>query len=212
LDESLKRLKTDHIDLWQAHEVIYYNDPDMLSAPGGALEALDEAKRAGKVRFVGFTGHKSPDIHNKMLELYKFDAAQMPLNVMDAHFQSFVQNVVPRCLELGVGIIGMKSFGDPHILKSGTVTPEEALGYTLSLPVSTVVAGIDRMEVLKQDLRIAGGFESLPQERIDEILAKTAPANISGDGRYELYKTSKQYDADPGRKTHGFPPIKELTY
>jgi predicted aldo/keto reductase-like oxidoreductase len=212
LDESLKRLKTDHIDLWQAHEVIYYNDPDILSAPGGALEALDEAKRAGKVRFAGFTGHKSPDILNRMLELYKFDTAQMPLNVMDAHFQSFAENVVPRCLELGVGIIGMKSFGDPHILKSGIVTPEEALGYALSLPVSTVVAGIDRMEVLEQDLKIARGFQPLSQERIDDILSKTAPINISGDGRYELYKTSKQYDADPGRKTHGFPSIKDLPF
>lgn len=209
LDESLRRLKTDHVDLWQIHEIVYEIDPDLVSAPGGAIEALDEAKRMGKTRFVGFTGHKSPELHERMLGLYDFDTVQMPLNVMDAHFMSFVRNIVPKCIERKIGIIGMKPFGDHHILQSGVVTPEEALGYSLSLPASVVVTGIDRMEILEQDLRIAKGFEGFSQEKIAEILAKTAPIEISGDGRYELYKTSMEFDAEPGREAHGFPSMAE---
>lgn len=212
LDESLRRLKTDCVDLWQIHEVIYHNDPDLLSAPGGALEALDEARRMGKTRLVGFTGHKTPLIHARMLDLFKFDTVQMPLNVMDAHFMSFAKSIVPKCLELGIGIIGMKPFGDPHVLNGKFVTPEEALGYSLSLPVSVVITGMDKMEVLEQDLRIARGFQPFSEEKMAEILAKTASMEISGDGRYELYKTSKQYDADPGRKTHGFPPLEKMPH
>ncbi|MHB0913564.1 MAG: aldo/keto reductase [Armatimonadota bacterium] len=210
LDTELRRMRTDHADLLQLHEIVYPTDPDLVSAPGGALEALDEAKRVGKARFVGFTGHKSPTLHLRMLELYPFDTAQMPLNVMDAHFMSFAQHVIPLCLTLEVGVIGMKPFGDPHIVESGVVTPREALGYALSLPVSTMVTGIDNTAVLEQDIEIARGFAPFSQEELDRILAKTAPLDVSGDGRYELYKTSKQFDADYGRKLHGFPTSDEL--
>src|SRR5665648_333807 len=137
LDESLRRLQTDHLDLWQIHEVAYYNDPELLSAPGGALEALDEARQAGKTRFLGFTGHKDPELHLETLDLFDFDAVQLPLNVMDHHFRSFEREVLPVLLERDLGVIGMKSFGDRVIRDSGVVDAREAVDYVLNLPVSS---------------------------------------------------------------------------
>lgn len=192
LDESLRRLQTDHLDLWQMHAMGSQDDVDKVSAPGGALEALDEAKRAGKARFVGFTGHRDPQIHLRTLDLYDFATVQMPLNVMDAHYRSFRENVLPVLLQRHIGVIGMKSLSSGHVLLSGVVTPQEAIGYALSLPTSVVVCGMDSMRILEQNLEIARGFTSMMPERIDEILAKTAPAEISGDGRYENYKTSRE--------------------
>lgn len=210
LVESLKRLKTDYVDLWQIHEIIYENDPDLISRPGGVLEALDEAKRSGKIRFAGFTGHKDPALHLRTLDLYPFDTVQMPVNVMDAHFRSFQKEVLPVLVERDIGVIAMKSFGDPHVLKSGLVTPEEALRYVLTMPVSTVVTGIDSMDVLDQNIQIARNFQPMSGAEIEDILARTALLDVSGNGRYELYKTSKQYDADPGRIVHGFPTMEEV--
>lgn len=210
LDDSLRRLKTDYLDLWQIHEVIYYNDPEWLRAPGGAIEALDEAKQSGKVRFVGFTGHKDPAIFMRMLGMYEFDTLQMPVNVMDAHFRSFEKQVLPAANEREIGVIGMKSFGDNYILRSGIVTAEEAMSYSLSQQISVLVAGIDSMDVLNQDLEIVRNFEPLTSGQVRAILQKTAPSDVSGDGRYELYKTSKRFDADEGRRQHGFPSMKEL--
>ncbi|MHB0936040.1 MAG: aldo/keto reductase [Armatimonadota bacterium] len=210
LDESLKRLKTDHLDLWQLHEVVYDNDPYLAGAPGGALEAMVEAKQRGKVRFLGFTGHKDPALHLRMLDLFPFEAMQIPLNVMDAHFRSFERQVLPVALARNVGIIGMKAFGDPCIVAGGMVTPHEALSYSLSLPAATVVTGIDSMAVLQQNLEIARGFQPLSAEAVTAILQKTASPTVSGDGRYELYKISMKHDADPGRRTHGMPLQKEM--
>ncbi len=212
LDDSLRRLGTDHLDLWQLHEVVYETDPDLASAPGGALEALDEAKRAGKVRFVGFTGHKDPAIHLRMLDLFTFDTVQLPLNVMDAHFRSFERLVLPRLVEQQVGVIGMKSFGDGEIVRSGVVTPEEALAYALSLPVSTVVKGMESRRDLDTNLGVARGFHPLGAGDLERIRAKTAPLDVSGDGRYELYKTSMRHDGEVGRRLHGFPPVEEVQY
>ncbi len=208
LDESLKRLQTDHLDLWQIHEVIYYNDPDWLRQPGGALEALDEAKQSGKVRFVGFTGHKDPLIFLRMFNMYDFDTVQMPLNVMDVHFRSFEQQALPVALERDMGVIGMKPFGDHYILESGLVTPQEALNYSLSLPIATVVTGIDNRDVLRQDLDVVQNFACLTRQGADAIAAKTR--DVAGDGRYELYKTSKRFDGDEGRREHGFPSMEEM--
>jgi uncharacterized protein len=208
LDESLSRLKTDHLDLWQIHEVIYYNDPDWLRASGGALEALDEAKRSGKVRFVGFTGHKDPQIFLRMFSMYDFDTVQMPLNVMDAHFRSFEQQALPAALERDMGIIGIKPFGDHYILDRGLVTPREALNYSLSLPIATVVTGIDNGDVLRQDLDVVQHFACLTRQGADAIADKTRA--VAGDGRYELYKTSTRFDGNEGREQHGFPSMEEL--
>lgn len=209
LDESLTRLRTTHIDLWQIHEVIYYNDPALIERDG-ILEALDEARRSGKVRFVGFTGHKDPALHLKTLDLYDFDTCQLPLNVMDYHFKSFEREVLPELLNRDIGVIGMKSYGDPHVLKSGLVTPREALSYALSLPVSTVVKGFQQMSDLESALEIARDFVPLSDREMNELRQRTSPLEVSGDGRYELYKTSMQYDAEPGRKRHGFPGFSEL--
>src|SRR6201997_5247323 len=152
LNESLRRLQTDHVDLLQFHEVIRDTDPDRVFAQGGALEAVLEAQKAGKVRFIGFTGHKSPDIHLKMLDTaskhgFKFDAVQMPLNVMDAHFNSFEKRVLPVLTENGIGVLGMKPMGDHIILESKTVTPIECLHYSMNLPTSVVITGCDSMQI-----------------------------------------------------------------
>lgn len=205
LHESLRRLRTEYVDLWQIHEVIYDNDPDIMSAHGGAIEALHEAKQAGKTRFVGFTGHKDPLIHLRMLETYPFDAVQLPLNVMDAHFRSFQRHVLPALVARNIGAIGMKSLGGGWIPKSGVVTVEEALRYALSLCISTMIVGFESMEHLEAALRIARGFRPLTAVETAAILRKTCPIDVSGDGRYELYKTSKMFDAGIGRRQHGFP-------
>ncbi len=210
LDQSLKRLGTDYLDLWQIHEVVYDNDPDLHFAPGGAVEALEEAKRAGKVRFVGFTGHKDPAIHLRMLSFdFPFDACQLPLNCFDATFRSFEQQVLPELHRRGIAPIGMKSFcgtGDP--LRKRVVTAEQALRYAMSLGVATTVSGIDSLKVLRQNLAIANALIPMGDDEM-ESLRKHCAAEAA-DGRFELFKTSKRFDGPPGRKQHKFPSDDEL--
>lgn len=198
IDESLKRLKTDHLDLLQFHEVIRYEDPDRIFAEGGAVEAFVEAQRAGKTRYVGFTGHKDPHIHLYMLEAadrygYRFDSVQMPVNVMDAHFRSFGQLVVPELVKRNVAVLGMKSMGDSVILKSKIVTPLECLYYSLNQPTTVVITGIDTPEILKQAIHAAQTHQDVTKEELDSILAKTKDAAVTG--KWELFKTSNHFDS-----------------
>jgi aryl-alcohol dehydrogenase-like predicted oxidoreductase len=198
LDESLKRLKTDRIDLVQHHEVIRFDDPHRIFREGGANEALLEAREAGKVRYIGFTGHKDPEIHLHTLRVaeahgFAFDAAQMPLNVMDAHYRSFEKLVVPELVERGVGVLGMKSMANGIILRSRTVTPTECLHYALNLPTSVVITGCDSMEILDQAIAAAGSFQPMSREQVDALLAKTADA--ARQGEFEPFKTSSIFDS-----------------
>ncbi|HVN63663.1 MAG TPA: aldo/keto reductase [Candidatus Binataceae bacterium] len=197
LDESLKRLQTDHLDLLQIHEVIRESDPDRFFGPDGAIEALVAARKAGKIRFIGFTGHKSPAIHLKTIRLadehgFTFDTVQMPLNVMDAHYDSFEKNVLPVALRHDMGVIAMKAFGDNFILQSGTVTPIDALHYTMNLPISTLVTGCDYMRWLDQALDAAHTFRPMTTAQVNAILAKTEAA--ARNGKYEYYKTRDTFD------------------
>ncbi len=197
LNESLRRLQTDRIDLLQFHEVIRDSDPDRVFAQGGGMEAVLEAQKAGKVRFIGFTGHKSPDIHLKMLATaskhgFKFDAVQMPLNVMDAHFNSFEKRVLPVLTENGIGVLAMKSMGDHVILESKTVTPTECLYYSMNLPTSVVITGCDSMPILQQALSAARSFQPMDSSHVAALLAKTSKAAEAG--QFELYKTTHQFD------------------
>jgi aryl-alcohol dehydrogenase-like predicted oxidoreductase len=210
LEQSLRRLKTDYIDLWQIHEVIYENDPDLHFAKGGAVEALEAAKKQGKARFIGFTGHKHPSIHMKMLARnFPFDACQLPLGCFDATFRSFEQEVLPELNRRGIAALGMKSLGGSgDAIKKGIVTVNEALRYAMSLPVASTVSGIDSLEVLRQNVGIARGFSPMSGEEMAAVRMKCASA--AADGRFELYKTSMKYDGKPGREQHGFPSPKEL--
>jgi predicted aldo/keto reductase-like oxidoreductase len=197
ISESLRRLQTDRIDLLQFHEVIRDTDPDRIFAAGGALEAVSEAQKAGKVRFIGFTGHKSPDIHLKMLAAaskhdFTFDTVQMPLNVMDAHFDSFEKRVLPVLLKNDIGVLGMKPMGDHVILESKTATPVECLHYAMNLPASVVITGCDSLPILQQALDAARSFHPLDSSQVAALLAKTAKAAEAG--QFELYKTSHQFD------------------
>ncbi len=197
LDESLRRLQTDRIDLLQFHEVIRDTDPARIFAEGGGMEAVLEAKKQGKVRYIGFTGHKSPDIHFKMLEVafahnFTFDAVQMPLNVMDAHFESFEKKVLPVLVKHDIGVLGMKPMGDKLILNSKTATPIECLHYAMSLPTSVVITGCDSLKILQQAIDAAHSFRPLGPAEIASLLAKTAPA--AGKGEFERYKTSHDFD------------------
>ena len=197
LEESLRRLQTDRIDLLQFHEVIRDTDPDRIFAAGGALEAVLAAKKAGKVRFLGFTGHKSPDIHLKMLATaaqhhFSFDTVQLPLNVMDAHFDSFEKKVVPVLVKNGIGILGMKPMGDHFILDSKTATPAECLHYAMNLPTSVVITGCDSPAILDQALQAARSFKPMTESEVSALLARTAEAAQAG--KYELYKTSHHFD------------------
>jgi len=198
IDESLQRLQTDHVDLLQFHEVIRMEDPDRIFAPGGALEAFLAAKKAGKLRYIGFTGHKDPLVHLRMLEVaaqhnFRFDTVQMPLNVMDAHFRSFQRLVVPVLVKNNIGVLGMKSMGDRFILKSNTVTPIECLHYSMNLPTSTVITGIDSMTVLKQAFEVIRTFKPMSEEQVAALLERTAAA--PGTGHYELFKTTSHFDS-----------------
>ena len=198
LDQSLRRLQTDHLDLLQFHEIIRMADADRIFAPGGALEAALAAKQAGKFRFLGFTGHKSPDIHLHMLETaaahqFTFDTVQMPLNVMDAHFNSFAGKVLPVALSRRMGVLAMKPMGDHHILDSKAVTPFDCLHYAMNLPVSVVITGCDSLAILRQAIDAAKEFRPLSGERLAALEAKTARA--AENGRYELYKTSDHFDS-----------------
>ena len=210
LDESLRRLKTDRLDLWQVHECAYYNDPDRHFARGGVIEALDRAKRQGKVRFVGFTGHKDPDIHLRMLSFgYPFDACQLPLNVFDASFRSFEQRVLPELRRQQIAPIGMKSLcGHGEAVTKRVVSVGDALRYAMSLPVATIVSGIDSMKVLKQNVRIATDFKPFTTAQMERLRRRVAePAS---DGRFERYKTTAEHEGDEGRAQHGFPLQEEL--
>jgi predicted aldo/keto reductase-like oxidoreductase len=210
LKESLRRLKTDYLDLWQIHEVIYDNDPELHFARGGVIEALEEARERGLVRFIGFTGHKDPMIHLKMLaHNYPFDTCQLPLNCFDATFRSFERQVLPELNRRGIAAIGMKSLGgDGDPIKKRAVTVTEALRYAMSLPVATIVSGIDSLKVLRQNLRIACGFTPMTTEEMQALRTRCAAA--AADGHFELYKTSKKFDGPPGRRQHKFPSEDEL--
>ena len=198
INESLQRLQTNHLDLIQHHEIIRYEDPDRIFAEGGAQEAVLEAKRAGKVRYIGFTGHKDPHIHLYMLEVaarhgFQFDTVQMPLNVMDAHFRSFGQLVLPKLVEQKIGVLGMKSMGDHIILKSGVVRPLECLHYALNLPTSVVITGIDSQEILQQAFQAASSFKPMSEQEVTALLARTKQA--ASQGQFELFKTSAHFDS-----------------
>lgn len=211
LEQSLKRLQTDVIDLWQIHEVIYENDPDLHFAKGGAVEALERAKKQGKVRFVGFTGHKDPSIHLKMLAHdFPFDACQLPLGVFDASFRSFERKVLPELTRRGIAPIGMKSLGGTgDAVKRQVVTVREALRYVMSLPIVTLVSGIDSLKVLRQNLAIVRSFEPMKLDEMQSLRRRCAREAV--DGRFELYKTSICFDGPPGREQHGFPPQEKVS-
>jgi len=197
IDESLKRLQTDTIDLMQFHENIRMDDPDRFFAAGGPVEALQEAKKAGKIRYIGFTGHKDPAIHLHMLDVaaahaFTFDSCQMPLNPMDAHFHSFEKNVLPRLVRIGTAALGMKPMGSGLLLRSGTVTPMECLHYALSLPTSVVITGCESMDRVDQALEAARTFHPLSPSQVAAILGKTRQAALTG--QWELFKTTTQFD------------------
>ena len=197
IDESLKRLQTDHIDLMQIHENLRMEDADRCFAEGGAIEALEEAKKTGKVRYIGFTGHKDPVVHNRMLDVaaehkFHFDSCQMPLNVLDASFRSFAQHVVPRLLTDGIAVLGMKPMASGAVVQNKIAMPKECLTYALTLPTSVVITGIDSMDVLEQDLEIMRDFKPLDGNRLRDLLTRTTkPART---GNYEKFKTATVYD------------------
>ena len=209
LDESLRRLKTDYLDLWQLHEIAYDNDPERSFAKGGAIEALEKAKRQGKVRFIGFTGHKDPALHLRMLSHdFPFDTVQMPLNCFDATFRSFEQQVLPELLRRGIAPIGMKSLGGEGLaVKRKAVTAQEALRYAMSLDVATTVSGIDSLRVLRQNVRAARGFERMAASELQAL--RTRCAGAAADGRFELYKVTAKHEGELGRRQHGFPSMDE---
>ena len=197
VDESLKRLQTDTIDLIQYHENIRLEDPDRFFAPDGPLEALLEARQAGKVRYIGFTGHKDPLVHLRMLDVaaahkFQFDACQMPLNVLDAHFRSFAHHVLPRLVEQGIAVLGMKPMANSYALKSGTATAVECLHYALNLPVSVVITGCDSVKILDQALHAVDTFKPMSSAEVAALLAKTKGVAMSGN--YEPFKTGTIFD------------------
>ena len=197
IDVSLKRLQTDRVELMQFHEVIRLEDPDRIFAEGGAMEAMLDAQKAGKVRYIGFTGHKDPYVHLRMLDMarqrgFHFDAVQMPLNVMDAHFRSFEREVLPVLVREGIAPLGMKGFGDHFILSSNTVKPVECLQYCLNLPIAVQITGIDSRQVLDQAFEAARTFRPMAAADVEAIRARTRSAALSG--RYELYKTTSHFD------------------
>jgi aryl-alcohol dehydrogenase-like predicted oxidoreductase len=210
LEESLRRLRTDHLDVWQIHEVVYENDPDLIFAQNGAAEALVQAKKDGKVRFVGFTGHKDPSIHLRMLSHdFPFDTVQMPLNCFDATFRSFEARVLPELTRRGIAPLGMKSLGGSgEMVSQGGVRVEDALRYAMSLPVATTISGMNSLAILHQNLAIAKGF--LPFSDAEMASLREQCKEAAADGRYELFKTTKKYDGAVGREQHGFPSPKEL--
>ncbi|MFZ3333924.1 MAG: aldo/keto reductase [Candidatus Acidiferrales bacterium] len=205
LEQSLNRLQTDHLDLWQIHGVSFENDPDLFVRPRGAAEALRKAKDQGKVRFVGFTGHKDPAIHLKMLDTgFPFDSVQMPLNAFDANFHSFQEQVLPELNRRGIAALGMKPInGHGEPVTTGTLTADEALRYAMSLPVTTTITGIDSLEILQQNLRVAQGFRPMSAADMQALQDRLRP--VAADGRFELYKVSLKFDNPEARMAHGFP-------
>jgi predicted aldo/keto reductase-like oxidoreductase len=203
LDESLRRLETDHLDLLQFHEIIRMNDAERIFAPGGTLEVTLQAQKAGKLRYIGFTGHKNPKVHLHMLDVaarhkFTFDTVQMPLNVMDAHFESFEKLVLPELVRNNIGVLGMKPMGSSIILRSKAVTPVECLHYAMNLPTSVVITGCDSMQILEQALAAARSFKPMPAQEVAALLRKTSLA--AQNGEYERYKTSHDFDS-----THAHP-------
>jgi predicted aldo/keto reductase-like oxidoreductase len=213
LEQSLRRLKTDYLDLWQIHECAYYNDPDRHFMRGGVVEALGQAKRQGKVRFIGFTGHKDPRIHLEMLAHdYPFDTCQLPLNCFDSSFEerSFERQVLPELLRRRIAPIGMKSLGgEGRQVKQKVITAQEGLRYAMSLPVATTVSGIDSMKVLRQNLKVALGFKAMSERQMNALRRRVQEE--AADGRFELYKTSAKMEGPIGRKQHGYPDEQELS-
>jgi len=205
LEESLHRLQTDHLDLWQVHGMAFDNDPELFIRPHGAAEALTKAKKDGKVRFVGFTGHQNFKVHLAMLNTgFPFDSAQMPLNVFDSNFRSFEQQVLPELNKRGIAALGMKPFGGHgDAIRAGVLTAEESLRYAMSLPVSTTITGIDSLEILHQNLRIAQNFT--PMQAVEMTALRDRCKASAADGRYELYKLSLKFDNPESRIAHGFP-------
>ena len=211
LTQSLRRLKTDHLDLWQVHECVYPNDPERHFASGGVIEALVEAKERGLVRYVGFTGHKAPEIHLEMMAHdFPFDSVQMPLNCFDASFRSFEQRVLPEARRRELAVLGMKSLGgEGDAVAKRVVTAEEALRYAMSLPgVTTTISGIDSMRVLRQNVRIAQDFSPMSAEEMQALRDRVS--GMAADGRFELYKSTAKHEGDVGRKQHGFPLQSEV--
>ncbi|MFP6753214.1 MAG: aldo/keto reductase [Pirellulaceae bacterium] len=206
LHQSLARLRTDVIDVWQFHEINYDNDPDWICSADGALEAAEAARKAGKVRFIGFTGHKHPDILLRMLSMgFDWDTCQLPINVADYHFRSFQRLVLPELLERQIGVIGMKSLGgDAQLIRDGGLTPQQCRRYALSQPISTLVTGIESEENLDQDLAIADNFIPLNEQQQADLREQIRP--VAGDGRLEWYKTTQYYDAKTHQLQHGFDP------
>jgi aryl-alcohol dehydrogenase-like predicted oxidoreductase len=198
IDVSLTRMRTDRIDLMQHHEILRYDDPDRIFGEGGAMEAFEEAKKAGKIRHIGFTGHKDPRIHLQMLAVaaergFHFDAVQMPLNVMDAHFRSFAHQVLPYLIEHGIAVLGMKAFADSVLLKSGApIAPIEYLHYALNLPTSVVITGMQSQRDLDQAFEAVGTFQPMDKARVAELLSRSRPYAL--EGKYELFKTSATFD------------------
>lgn len=206
LHDSLRRLRTDVIDVWQFHEINYDNDPDWVCGPGGALEAAVAARAAGKVRFIGFTGHKSPHILLKMLKQdFEWDTCQMPVNVMDAHYRSFQREVLPELTRRGIGCIGMKCLGGDGQMMAAGLTPQQARSYALSLPISTLVCGIESMDNLQQDLEIARNLKPLTETEMNSLRQRVV--DHATDGRHEWFKTTQYYDSPTHRDQHGFPPV-----
>ncbi len=205
LEQSLNRLKTDHLDLWQIHEVVFDDEPARHFSKGGVVEALDRAREQGKVRFVGFTGHKDPRLHLEMLAHdYPWDACQLPLNCFDASFRSFEQLVLPELTRRGIAVVGMKSFcGDGRALKSKVVTAKEALSYAMSLPIATLVSGMGTPAVLRQNVEIARGFRPMTEKQREALRRRVAGS--AADGRFELYKVSALFEGDESRRVHGLP-------
>ncbi len=218
LEQSLRRLQTDHLDLWQIHGVTFQNDPQLFIRSNGAAEAMHKAKQQGKVRFVGFTGHKDPDIHLAMLNTgFPFDAVQMPLNPFDANFFSFEQKVLPVLDSRGIAALGMKPIGGHgEPVQKGVFTAEELLRYAMSLPVATTVSGVSELPILEQNLRIAQNFTPLSAAEMTALRDRAKP--YAADGRFELYKTSIKFDNPEARLAHGFPidmqqaEVKQMVY
>ena len=218
LEQSLRRLQTDHLDLWQIHGVTFQNDPEMFIRKGGAAEALTKAKQQGKVRFVGFTGHKDPDLHLAFLNAgFEFDAVQMPLNPFDYNFFSFEQKVLPVLNQRGIAPLGMKPIGGHgEPVQKGVLSAEEALRYAMSLPVATTISGVEEMHILEQNLRIAQNFKPMSPEEMQTLRDRCK--HYAGDGRFELYKTSIKFDNPEARLAHDFPldlkqvEVKEMVY
>lgn len=202
LEDSLKRLQTDVIDLWQFHEIVYEDDAEMIFADGGGIEAAVEAKEQGKVKYIGFTGHKNPKFFHQMMDHdFHWDAVQMPLSAFDAHYRSFEQEILPICMERRIGVLAMKTLGSGYLLRSETITAEEGINYAMSLPVSTVISGMRSVDELRNNAGIARKHKPMTMQERSVLLEKTRKAAVTGE--FEPFKSSNQFDGPVGRKLHG---------